>query len=227
MAVSHGDRASRFEVREVPESDGARLREGHALLREEMLRGEVEPLDEFMKTVSPTTGGTVVPVMVRAMSEAEMIGFNVGLYLRDVNVGFIAYSAVRPRWRRLGVYTAMRALLVAAMQRGAAGRGRGQLDYVVSELDESSPLLRPYLDELNALVASCAYEQPAVQGLASRRLKLVLQPLGKRGLLRAGSLLDIVGEIYRSVYRISNVLDHPAYRRVAASLDLTALVVAR
>ena len=226
MAASHDDSASRFETWEVPESDGARLREGHALLREELLPGEVEPLDEFLRTVSSATTAAVVPVMVCGTSEVEMIGFNVGLYLQDVNVGFIAYSAVRPRWRRRGVYTTMRALLVAAMQRGAGGRGRGQLDYVVSELDESSPLLRPYVDELNALVAPCTYEQPAVQGLASRRLKLVLQPLGKRGLPRSGSLLDIVGEIYRSVYRISNVLDHPGYRRVAASLDLTPLAVA-
>ena len=226
MAASQGDSASRFEVREVPESDDARLREGHALLRQEIPRGDVEWLDDFTGTVSSATASAVAPALVCATSEAEMIGFNVGLYLQNVNVGFIAYSAVRPRWRRLGVYTTMRALLVAAMQRGAGGRGRGQLDYVVSELDESSPLLRPYVDELNALVAQCAYEQPAVQGLASRRLKLVLQPLGERDLPRAGSLLDIVGEIYRSVYRISNVLEHPAYRRVAASLALTPLAVA-
>jgi len=226
MAVSHGDSASRFEVWEVPENDGPRLREGHALLRQEMLLGDVERLDDFVRTVSSATTAAVVPVMVCATSEAEMIGFNVGLYLQDVNVGFIAYSAVRTRWRRRGAYTTMRALLVAAMQRGVAGRGRGQLEYVVSELSDSSPLLRPYVYELNALVTPCAYEQPAVQGLASRRLKLVLQPLVKRGLPRTSSLLDIIGEIYRSVYRIPNVLDHPAYRRVAASLNLTPLAVA-
>ncbi len=226
MAASHGDSASKFETREVPESDGVSLREGHTLLRQEMPRGDVERLDEFTRTVSSATASAVSPALVCATSEAEMIGFNVGLYLQDVNVGFIAYSAVKPRWRRLGVYTAMRALLVATMQR-AADRGPGQLDYVVSELDQSSPLLRPYADELNALVAPCAYEQPAVQGLASRRLKLVLQPVGKRDLPRTGLLLDIVGEIYRSVYRISNVLGDPAYRRVAASLDLTPLAVAR
>ena len=227
MATSHGDGASKFEVREVPESDVARLMEGHALLLEEMLPGEVEQLDEFTRTVSSATAAAVVPALACATYGSEMIGFNVGLYLQNVNVGFIAYSAVRLKWRRLGVYKAMRALLVAAMQREAAGRSHGQLDYVVSELDESSPLLRPYVNKLNALVAPCAYEQPAVQGLASRRLKLVLQPVGRRGLPNPEGLLDIVREVYRSAYRISNVWDHPAYRRVAASLDSTLVAVGR
>ena len=227
MAASHGDGASRFEVHEVSESDAARLLQGHTLLREEMVPGEVERLDEFMKTVSSATAAAVVPTLVYATYQAEMIGFNVGLYLQDVNVGFIAYSAVRPHWRRLGVYTAMRSLLVAAMQREAAGRSHGQLDYVVSELGESSPLLRPYVNELNALLAPCAYEQPAVQGLTSRRLKLVMQPLGRRGLPSTEGLLDIVREVYRSVYRISNVWDHPAYHRVAASLGSAPVAVSQ
>ena len=224
MAASRVPSRTRFEVREVPESDRSAILLGHALLQREMGAGEVEHLAEFMKTVSSVNSPKAVPKIVCAIVGREVVGFNVGVYLRGPEVGFIAYSAVERGWRRNGVYTAMRERLVATMKRQVCENGT-QLRYVVTELDESSLLLGRYLNKLNAFVAPCEYEQPAVQGLRSRCLKLVLQPVGRAEPPGAEELVAIVREIFERVYRVVDVSNDPTFRGIVASMGGNSVAV--
>jgi hypothetical protein len=203
--------------------------QGYALLQEVMGEDAVESLDAFRGTVSPAVDVEVRPKLVGATLQESMIGFAVGAYLRPLNSGFMAYSAVRKAWRGGGIYTAMRDLLLRLFNQEAAkggsqpraggdGANRRPVDYVISELAENSRLYARYLREWDAIVLPCAYEQPKVQGLQARDLKLVVQPIGKTAPPETSEVLTIVREIYERVYRIPDAAESRAFHRVAASL---------
>ena len=219
MATTTAISSIGYETREVDEGESALILDGYSLLSEVMDGGSVEDWDEFLKSVAPSPGGAVLPKMVLASDQGAMIGFSVGMCLTEIRSGFIAYSAVRPGWRRRGVYKGMRRLLVSAMRREAR-QTCGRLDYIFSELERSSPLLPWYLDKLRSSVATCRYEQPAVQGLHPRLLELVVQPVDRLAPPVGEELVYIVGRIFELVYRIRRVEAHPAFRRVAASIGV-------
>ena len=163
MATTTAISSISYETREVDEGESALILDGYSLLSEVMDGGSVEDRDEFLKSVSPSPDGAVLPKMVLASDRGAMIGFSVGMCLTEIRSGFIAYSAVRPGWRRRGVYKGMRCLLVSAMRKEAR-QTCGRLDYIFSELERSSPLLPWYLDKLRASVATCRYEQAGCPG---------------------------------------------------------------
>ena len=221
MATTTAISSIGYETREVDEGESALILDGYALLSEVMDGGSVEDRDEFLKSVSPSPGGAVLPKMVLASDQGAMIGFSVGMCLTEIRSGFIAYSAVRAGWRRRGVYKGMRRLLVSAIRR-AARQTCGRFDYIFSELERSSPLLPWYLDRLRSSVVPCRYEQPAVQGLHPRLLELVVQPVDRSTPPVGAELVYIVGRIFERVYRIRRVEANPAFRRVAASIGVAA-----
>ena len=213
---------SDFSVRVVAvlETEVDRVLEGYRLLQEAMGVDAVEDIGSFRRTVSTATDTAVVPKLVGATRRSEMVGFSVGTYLRNLNMGFILYSAVRKEWRRRGIYTAMRDKLVSELD-DEAGARRSQahrVSYVVSEQVENSRLHRRYVREWGAFVLPLAYEQPAVQGLRARELKLVVQPLGRQTPPDGDEIVAIVREVYERIYRIHDAANHPTFRRVVASL---------
>ena len=246
MTVAPGtDTGVGFAVEEVSGDDGPRVLEGYTLLKEALGSAAVEDLGSFWGTVSPDTDAAVVSKLVCASRRGRMIGFSAGAYLRNLNVGFIAYSAVREDYRRKGVYASMRGLLVslfnweashAALFLAADGSssmhpptsmslGDGPaVSYVISELDKDNPLYRRYIGEWKAFEAPCAYEQPAAQGLDGKQLKLVLQPMAKRSPPGEDETIAIVREVYLRIYRIRDVDENDAYRRVADSVRRAAII---
>ena len=240
-----------YKIREVRETEDTLILEGYALLQEAIGVESVEDLGSFLKTVSLATDEAAIPKMVCATSAEDMVGFIVGTYLSNLGMGFIAYSAVREQWRGRGMYTDMRHRIVdlfdqeigrarsgtrpgptptheirATEARGLAnGAHVERVLYVISELNEDGPLYRTYLRKWGAIVAPCAYEQPGVQGLQSKELKLVLQPVRRRTAPGHDETLAIVREVYERIYRVQDVTANASFRRIAASLRHTPLSV--
>ena len=198
-----------IEFHVFTDADGERVSEGYALLREAMGAGRVEDIESFRGTVSSATDDAVWPKLVCAIFEGDMVGVTIGAYLSNLNMGYIAYSAVRSMFRRHGIYAEMRARLVDLFS-GA--------DFVISELEEGSRLFNRYRDKWNAIVLPCDYEQPKAQGLISRPLKLVLQPIARTRPPDESESLAIVRELYERVYRIDDVIQNESFRRIAESL---------
>lgn len=208
---------------EIAETDIARILEGYALLQQALGCDAVEDLDSFLGTVSSSTNAAVVPKLVCATRNDGIVGIIVGQYLRNLNIGLIAYSGVRAAWRRRDIYTAMRREIIDLFNREAA-RGVSQkhsrrVDYVLSELDEDGWLYQTYLDAWNGIALPCDYEQPSAQGLESKPLRLVLQPVGQRKPPTHSRIAAIVRELYERVYRIEDVDTNSSYRRIVASLS--------
>ena len=208
-------KSSSLVVLEISASDTVSVLEGYSILREAMGADSVEDQQSFWGTVSPATDPAVAPKLVAATLGRDMAGFIVGSYLRNLNIGLIAYSAVREAHRRLGIYTAMRSRLIELFNLEANG---GQVSYVMSELEEHSRLYDRYVGEWRAFVLPCAYRQPDAQGLKAKDLKLVLQPIARGDPPGDDEILEIVSEVYKRVYRIVDVENHTTFRRIAASL---------
>ena len=194
--------------------DGDLVLESHGLLRRAMGAGRVEDFDSFLDTLSPSTDPLIIPHAVCGLREGTVVGVTVGAYMVRPNVGFVAYAAVEEEWRKLGLYTVLRSRLVFCFQVDAVVNREAKPSYVVSEMDRGSFLLRRFVDSGGAFVVPCEYEQPAVQGLGSRAMELVVQP---RAPDRAEAMA-MVRELFRGIYRIRDPESDPAFRRIADSL---------
>ena len=216
---------SRIDVTlcEVAETDIARILEGYALLQQALGCDAVEDLDSFLGTVSSSTDAAVAPKIVRATRDDEIVGVIIGQYLRNLNMGFIAYSGVRVAWRRRGIYAAMRREIIDLFNweaaREVSQKHSRSVDYVLSELDEDGWLYQTYLDVWNGIALTCDYEQPGAQGLQAKPLRLMLQPVGQQKPPTHSQIAAIVRELYERVYRIEDVDTNPAYRRIITSLS--------
>jgi len=209
------------EIVEVDETDVTHVLEAHAVLRDAMGPERVEDVDSFRATVSPATDNALAPVLVCATRPGgRIVGAVMGGYLVNLNMGMVFYAGVRPESRRLGIYSAMRARLIALLDSKTARHG--QMDYLVSEQEDGSPLFVKYTEQWGAFVAPIDYEQPATQGLSATKLKLVLQPMARRTPPSSDETLAIVREIYRRIYRLPDATINAQLRHVVESLVNTS-----
>ncbi len=132
--------------------------------------------------------------------------------LKNLNAGFIAYSAVKEAWRRRGIYTRMRSSLIGRFTEDDG------VDYVVSELDEQEWLYSKYLRDWKAMPLPGSYEQPQAQGLQATSLKLVAQPARNGTTPGLAGTVSLVREIYKRIYRIEDIDGNESFRRMLASL---------
>jgi hypothetical protein len=207
------------DVALVDPCDTERVLEVHSLLLSAFPPGHVEDRASFLQSVCRAADLGAVPKVLVALHGNTVVGAVVGAYLPRVDVGMVLYSAVERRARNRGLYGAMRARLVEAIAADARDAGKPGVDYIVSEVEEDSPLHRQYVSEWRAYTAPCDYWQPETQGLSARPLKLVLQPILADGPPTARETAVLVREIYRSVYRLEDPEEEPSYRRVILSLE--------
>ena len=208
----------------IEDHDSPRVREVHDLLLECLGEGNVEDFESFQGTVSPAADDAIVPIMLCATFDGRIQGIVLGAYLRNLGMGMLLYSAVRGPFRGRGVYTSLRAGLLArlaseaASSRAVGAGATGKLDCVLSELDARSRLGRKYVREWGAFVLPCDYEVPAAQGLAPMRMDLLMQPISRHSPPTAEEIVAIVREIYERVYCLERADRSASFRRVVQSV---------
>ncbi len=202
----------------VDPADEGRVLEVHDLLLSSFPPGMVEDRESFLRSVSRTAEPGAVPTVVAALGGGAVVGAVVGAYLPRVNVGMVLYSAVERGARGGGLYRTMRARLAETLAADASDAGRPGVDYIVSEVEQESPLYELYVSEWRSYTAPCDYWQPETQGLSARPLKLVLQPVLAGRPPAVDDMAVLVREIYRTVYRLPAPEEDPSYRRVILSL---------
>ncbi len=203
-------------AREFRVTDGApaAVSTVHDLFVETLGEDAVEDIDSFRRTVSPDADARVTPRMVATYEYGELAGAMLGVYLRKVNGSMILYAGVREPFRRRGLYWEMRTALLSELSMESATGP----EFLLSEQEEGSWLIAKYLDEWGGFVAPLDYVQPAVQGLARRRLDLVVVPQAASREKIVEALPTIVREVYTSVYRIAEPEDNGDFRRVMGSI---------
>ena len=205
-------------VERVDNPDWTLVEAVHRLLVDEMTPGLVEDLPSLVETLSQSATCGAVPVLVCAAEGTDLRGSMIGSYLPAVNVGVILYSAVAKTSRGWGIYSSMRKLLTEAFTCEAAMRSDRTMGYVVSEQQPGSSLLTAYLERWGAHEAALDYEQPQVQGLEPKPLRLIFLPTAASGPPPGGFALRVVREIYRHVYRIDDPDRNESYRRIVQSV---------
>lgn len=201
-----------YGLRDLDASRTEDVLEAYSLLQEALGNDSVEDLRSFRRTVSPLSDQSIIPRVVYAHYDYEMIGVVVGATLKNLDAGFIAYSAVKEAWRRRGIYTRMRDDLLRRFTNDDGVR------YVVSELDEQDWLYSKYVGDWSAVALPVYYEQPQAQGLGAKPLTLVAQPLGNGTTPGPSETLALVREVYERMYGIADVDRDESFRRVLASL---------
>ena len=202
-----GDERPSLEFTDVDTRDRNRVLECYILLRDEMEAGYLENLDSFWETVSPDTDPAVVPRLVSAIADDGVAGAVLGVYLRNMGVGVILYSVVRPERRGQGVYAELRRRLIDRVNDAAQDASHeGGIGYLISELAADNPFLERYVGRWSAHVPDIEYRQPAVQGLESKQMKLVFQPISAAGPPTSDQVDRIVDEIYVRIYRMQGAL---------------------
>jgi hypothetical protein len=216
----------RVELAQTSERDEPRILEAYLLLQSVLGVENVEDIDSFWRTVSEATDDGVFPKMICAQYQDRIQGIVLGAYLKDLNLGMVLYSAVSEPFRRRRVYSALRHRLIACLNQQAshtlaASRVAGQpveIEYLVSEVEEGSPLYDAYVKQWGAFAAPCEYLQPPAQGLAAREMKLLFQPIANHLPPARDDIVSIVRHIYERVYRLPDATQSPHFQRVAESL---------
>ena len=206
-------------AREIRVPDGAPEAAStvHGLFVETLGEDAVEDLNSFRVTVSPHTDPQVAPKLVTVFERGKPVGAMLGVYLRRVNGSMILYAGVREPFRRRGLYMEMRTALLSELSMESPTGP----EFLLSEQEEGSWLIAKYLDEWGGFVAPLDYVQPAVQGLARRRLALVVVPQAASREKILEALPNIVREVYTSVYRIPEPEDNGDFRRVTGSIGMS------
>ena len=200
----------------VPDGAPEAVSTVHDLFVETLGKDAVEDLASFCQTVSTHTGARVAPKLVATYEYGKLAGAMLGVYLRRVNGSMILYAGVREPFRRRGLYTEMRTTLLSELAKESPTGPA----FLLSEQEEGSWLNAKYLEDWGAFVAPLDYVQPAVQGLARRRLDLAVVPQAASREEIIEALPDIVHEVYTSVYRIAEPEDNGDFRRVMGSIGM-------
>ena len=186
--------------------------EAHALLKEALGAANVEDLDSFRDTLTPSQSDRIATRMLCASDDRGMLGVVAGARLGRLNAAMLLYSAVRKDARRKGVYSVLRSRVLE----GLRDEERRPLDYVISELEPGGVLWRYYRERWSAWVMPCDYRVPDTQGLTPKTLDLVIVPVTRRPEL--GEVASIVREIYEAVYRLVPADASVEYRSVVQSI---------
>lgn len=196
-----------IDITNVDTNDRHKVLECYSLFQDEMEPGYLEDIESFMETVSSNSDPTITPCLVGATIDLRFAGAMLGVYLRNIGVGVILYSAVRSELRGQGIYAELRRQLTDRLNETAWSKsGENAIAYLISEVATNSPFLERYITRWAAHVPTINYRQPAVQGLESKHMTLVFQPILEIGEPTPDQVNQIVEEIYLRVYRIRGIL---------------------
>lgn len=215
--ISHLIRRSvNIDIRLLSEFDKTYVPVVHRLLQTSLGSESVEDMMSFKKSISRTTDPEVKPTIICALIQDKPIGVLVGSYLRELNMGFICYGAIDEEWRNNGIYSVMRSLMKNLFIEEA---GTHELEFIISEMSKSSILYANHVTRKISFKAPGHYEQPGVQGLQAKPMKLIIQPVSRCELPRKDELIKIINVIYNRIYRVTNVSDNISFKRIAKSLS--------
>lgn len=149
----------------------------------------------------------------------QLAGAQLGGLLPPVGLVSLPYSAVTEPCEGRGVYLALKRAMLAELRALAFARG---LAAPAGNVAEEAPGSAQYARKVGggfAVPLPIAYLQPAVQGLKEAPLALTYEPLaGSPPPFSPDDTLRIVAAVYRGLYRIARPDQHPAFRKMAASL---------
>lgn len=157
-----------------------------------------------------------------ALSEEGIpMGTAIGVYLRAVNAGFILYIAVRPEYRSREAARTLRRELAMAFREDARRNGRGELAWVIGEIEAESAWLRRLVRERNVIPFDFTYYHPGMSpGSGDKEYILYRQPVGDtREEIPAQLVRQIIYDIFRRAYRVSYPLVHPGFAAMIAELE--------
>ena len=203
----------------VDAMDTPRILEVHNLLVKSFPPGQVEDFPAFLQSTAVTVHFESVPVVLTASTPGHLVGVIIGNYLSDINIGMILYAAVHPDSRRRGIYNAMRRQLIEIFKTKSEHAGSPNPDFIVSEVDPDGIVYKLYCDNWHSFEAPFDYWQPATQGLSSRRMKLVLQPLQQNFQPNNPWLKNLISNIYTKIYRLRDPQRDPDFQRIIQSLE--------
>lgn len=145
----------------------------------------------------------------------------VGVYLTDVNAGFVLYLAVRPAYRSRSLARRLRDRLVECYQGDARRSGRGELAWVLGEVRADSPWLRRLVRERGAIPFDLFYYHPGMwPGEGDPDYVLYREPVGDtRTELPSTLVAHVIFSIYRRAYRLRYPLTHAGFAAMIEELE--------
>lgn len=195
----------------VSSSDIRLIKQCYLMLLENMEPGKVEDTHSFQVSMTLSSREGVFPTLIAALQRDQIRGVIFGVYLADLCSGFIMYACVAPSYRKRGIYTQLKMKLSESFEKSARQSGTEAMQFIISEVKYGTLLYRKYCEDWGAYVAPFDYQQPPVQGLYGKPLKLIILPAGI-GVKKPTTLeaLNVAGILYKKIYRLPKT-DHDFY----------------
>jgi GNAT superfamily N-acetyltransferase len=193
-----------------------------ALIREAIW--DVHPTGYLLAELEETRlglaeGGDYHLLAMLAPGDEQPVAAAAGVYLEAVNAGFVSYLAVREDQRGRGLGRELRGHLVEAFRAQARRARKGELAYVLGEVERESSWLRLLIREGRAMPLDLRYFHPWMSRHGEGHYALYLEPLGnKRFELPSAEAARVVEAIWRRAYSIRNPLQSDTFRYMMQQL---------
>jgi hypothetical protein len=179
-----------------------------------MLRAQVR--DARLGTAGRTGYHWVATLDARGEVEAVATG----RFLREANLGFVMYLAVRPELRGRGLGTRARAALLGCFRDEATRAGTAPLAGVVGEVTHDKPWLLSLVRAGVVVPLDFAYYHPGMApSWSDERYVLYWQPLGDaRRAFSADEVRELLVAVWKQGYGFRDPRPHEGFRAMLSAL---------
>lgn len=181
-----------------------------------------QPLGELRSEIGEKRMGFVNDFhLLAARSGEEVVGVVGGVYLTDVNAGFITYLTVSPEHRGQELAPALRGSLVEIFRSDARRAGLGDLAWVVGEVRTDNNWLRRLVEAREVVVFDLDYFAPIASPRAGAPEYLLYRQLvgDVSPTVPAHEVQRLLYAIFRRGYRIRYPLENASFRTMLAHLE--------
>jgi len=169
--------------------------------------GDVQPVDDLLTEIEERrrgmSSGGDYHLLAMVDGRGRPAAAAAGLYLAEVNAGFITYLAVREELRGMQLGRGLRAHLVESIRAEAVRTRETDPAWTVGEVRRQTPWLRTLVGAGQVIPFDFPYFHPWMPRRSEGRYVLYREPMADaRAALPADEVVRLVYAIWRRAYRI-------------------------
>lgn len=210
-----------YQIEEIENITNNFLLKTILLIKSRLKEGQTPKEKEFLEAI--TKRNKWFPDnyhLIIAKNSEEVLAATAGYYIADINVGFINYVVVDPKFEGQGLATILRETLINAFIVDAnKNKNKSPIGYL-GEVEHNNPWLKTLIKKYGVTALDVPYVQPPLFR-RGKPIPLVLyfQPHPNATIkIEKAFVESIIRAVYDSVYEIANINKKEYFKKIMEKL---------